>query len=349
MLPGGHQAAAQQFRFLFREALLGFQQLPDGVINQNGIMVQPFQLPLLKAGHKDVVFIQPHLVGIGEGVDLSQLPGGVIPNVHGAAQRQHRGFLPLAGIDRRRQLGIAEAVHHPVVAHPVAGTEILVGGIVEHAPAEAAGVLPASLGRREHPGVAQGLFLPLLPGVEALGGEHVAVVLRDQQGLAHVRRHVLFLLGPRGQPVVGKVVVGVDVLQEMALFQIPHPGGGPAGVQLMGQGVGPGIEFIVVHALIDAHTPENDAGVVAVLQHHLPQVFQCLLLPGLVPDVLPARQLREHQQAQPVTFVNKMPALGIVGGAHRVALQLLLQNPGVLPLQTLRRSVADIGIALVPV
>ena len=197
--------------------------------------------------------------------------------------------------------------------------------------------------------MAQGLFLPLLPGVEALGGEHVAVVLRDQQGLAHVRGHVLFPLGSRGQPVVGKVVVGVDVLQQMALFQIAHPGGGPAGVQRMSQGVGPGVKFIVVHALVNAHTPENDAGVVPILQHHLPQVFQCLLLPGPVPDVLPARQLREHQQAQPVALVNKVPALGIVGGTHRVALQLLLQDPGVLPLQTLRRGVADIGIALVPV
>ena len=198
------------------------------------------------------------------------------------------------------------------------------GGIVEHAPAEAAGVLPAALSRREYTGVAQGLLLPLLPGVEALGGEHVTVVLRNQQGLAHVRGHVLFLLGPRGQPVVGKVVIGVDVLQQMALFQIAHPGGGPAGVQLMGQGVGPGIECIVVHALIDPHAPENDAGVVAILQHQLPQVLQGLLLPGLVPDVLPARQLREHQQAQPVTRIDKVLALGIVGGTHRVALQLLL-------------------------
>ncbi len=85
------------------------------------------------------------------------------------------------------------------------------------------------------------------------------------------------------------------------------------------------------------------------MQHHFPQVFQGLLLPGLVPDVLPARQLRKHQQAQPVTFIDKMLALGIVRGAHRVALQLLLQNPGVLPLQALRGGIADIGIALVPV
>ena len=236
-----------------------------------------------------------------------------------------------------------------MVAHPVAGTEVLVGGIVEHAPAEAAGVLPAALSRREHPGVAQGLFLPLLPGVEAFGGEHVAVVLRDQQGLAHIRGHVLFLLGPRGQPVVGKVVIGVDVLQQMALFQIAHPGGGPAGVQFMGQSVGPGIECVVVHALVDPHAPEDDTGVVSVLQHQLPQVLQGLLLPGPVPDVLPARQLREHQQAQPVALVDKMPALGIVGGAHRVALQFPFQNPGILPLQALRRGIADIGIALVPV
>ena len=88
---------------------------------------------------------------------------------------------------------------------------------------------------------------------------------------------------------------------------------------------------------------------IAILQHHLPGVLHCLLLPAFVADMLPAGNLRQHQQSLAVTFVQKILALGIVGGADRVAAQLLLQDPGVLPLQPFRRSVAHIGIALVPV
>jgi len=55
----------------------------------------------------------------------------------------------------------------------------------------------------------------------------------------------------------------------MAFFQIPHTGGGAAGVQLMGNLIGAGVEGIVVHALVDAHAPQDDAGMIAALQDHL--------------------------------------------------------------------------------
>ena len=223
------------------------------------------------------------------------------------------------------------------------------GGVVKHAPAEAARVTAGGHGRVLHPGVAQGLFLPPLPGVRGLGGVHVAVALGDQQGLVHVRRDLVFGLGPRIIAGVGEVVIGVHILQKMALFQIAHAGGGAAGVQLMGDGVGAAVKFVVVQALVDPHAPENDAGVVPVLEHHLPGVLTGLLLPLFVPDVLPAGDLGEHQQTLTVALVDKIPALGVVGGADGVALQLVPQNPGVLPLQMLRGGVADGGIALVPV
>ena len=88
---------------------------------------------------------------------------------------------------------------------------------------------------------------------------------------------------------------------------------------------------------------------IAVLQHHLPGVFHRLILPVLPADVLPARDLREHQQPQAVAFVDEILALGIVGGAHRHAGKLLLQDSRVLPLKPLRSGVAHIRPALVPV
>ena len=143
------------------------------------------------------------------------------------------------------------------------------GLVIEHAPAEAPGVLPAGIGCVLYPDVPQGVFLPVRAIVKGLGGVHVAVALRDEQRLAHIRGHVLFGLCAGRYAVVGKIVVGVDILQQMAFFQIPHTGGGAAGVQLMSNLIGAGVEGIVVHALVDAHAPQDDAGMIAVLQDHL--------------------------------------------------------------------------------
>ena len=50
---------------------------------------------------------------------------------------------------------------------------------------------------------------------------------------------------------------------------VSHAGGGTAGVQLVGDLVGAVIESIVIHALVDAHAPQDDARVIAVLQDPL--------------------------------------------------------------------------------
>ena len=88
---------------------------------------------------------------------------------------------------------------------------------------------------------------------------------------------------------------------------------------------------------------------IAVLQEHLPQHLAGGVLPVVVPDVLPARQFSEHQQTPPVALVQKILTLGVVAGAHGGAVQLLLQNAGILPLQAFRCGVTDVRKALVPV
>ena len=50
---------------------------------------------------------------------------------------------------------------------------------------------------------------------------------------------------------------------------VSHAGGGTAGVQLGGDLVGALIENIVIHALVDEHAPQDDAGMIAVLQDYL--------------------------------------------------------------------------------
>ena len=74
-----------------------------------------------------------------------------------------------------------------------------------------------------NPHMAQGVFLPVGGVVKGLGGVHVAVALRNEQGLVHIRRHVFFRLHAGGHAVVGKVVEGVHVLQKMALGEVPDP------------------------------------------------------------------------------------------------------------------------------
>ena len=88
---------------------------------------------------------------------------------------------------------------------------------------------------------------------------------------------------------------------------------------------------------------------VAVLDDHLLRVAHGLLLPGAVPDVLPARDLREHQQPQGVAGVEKCVRLWVVRGADRVQPEFLFQDAGVESLQGRRHRVADVGIALVAV
>ena len=207
----------------------------------------------------------------------------------------------------------------------------------------------ASRGVALHLRVAQRLRLPVTPGIVSLRGVHMAVVFGDQQCLFPAGHDGVLGLAAGIVSGVGEVVVGVDVLQQVALFQEPHAGGRPAGVKLVGGGIGAAVQLVIVLTFVDAHAPEDDAGMVAVLQHHLPGVFHRLIFPGLPTDVLPARNFRKHQQSQPVAFVDKILALGIVGGTHRHAGKLLLQDPRVLPLEPLRNGVAHIRPALVPV
>ena len=175
------------------------------------------------------------------------------------------------------------------------------------------------------------------------------VVLGDQIGLGHVRSDVGFFSAAGGLAVVGKVVVGIHVLQKSALLQIAHAAGLPVRVQLVGNGVGYRVQLVVVCGLVDPHAPQDHGWVVAVLHDHLMHVGLCLLLPGFIPQMLPAGDLGEHQQPQLVAPVHKMLGLGIMGGAHGVQPQLPAQDIGVQPLHGCRHSVAHIGVGLVAV
>ena len=87
---------------------------------------------------------------------------------------------------------------------------------------------------------------------------------------------------------------------------------------------------------------------VVVPTDHLPHILHGRVLPGRVPDVLPAGDLLKRQQADFVAPVEEMAALGIVAGAHQVDPQPL-EDVRVPSLHPRRHRAADVGVALVPV
>ena len=236
-----------------------------------------------------------------------------------------------------------------MIADGIAAAEVRVGVVVRHTPADAAGYAVPDGPVALDPGVAQGVGEPMRLVVLVLGGEHMPVALGHQIPLVKMLGHVPLLQEPVARAVLGEVVVGVHVLQKVALLQVPDTAGLAGGVQAPAEFVGLRVEGVIVLALIDAHTPQHDAGVVPVLEHHLPHILQGGVLPDFVADVLPAGDLREHQQPHLVAAVDKVLALRVVAGADHVEPQAELQVVGLVPLHARRSGVADVGPALVPV
>jgi hypothetical protein len=88
----------------------------------------------------------------------------------------------LAGIGIGGELGLAEDRAHAVVADAVARAEVLVGVVVEEAPADGPADLRVAEGGIQHLEVADHVLgLPLLL-VRGLGREHVPVELGDEVG-----------------------------------------------------------------------------------------------------------------------------------------------------------------------
>ena len=157
--------------------------------------------------------------------------------------------------------------------------------------------------------------------VKCLGGELLPPKLADEVALAGVRGHSGTGLAAGAPPPVGVVVVGVHVLQQQTLPPLVGAAGGTGGVQPVDRLVGALAEGFVVGAAADPCPPQEDAGVVAALAHHLPAVLQCLRLPAVVAYMLPARHLCKYQQTQLIAGVQKGGV--VAAGADSVAAQLL--------------------------
>ena len=148
-------------------------------------------------------------------------------------------------------------------------------------------------------------------------------MLRDEIGLGDIGRHHCLRLTPPVISFMHKLVIGIDVLQQMTLLDGANAASLPGGIQAMSQGIGPRIELVIIHGFINANAPNDDGGVIAILQDHVLNVSKGLLLPRLIPNMLPARHLREYEKTKLITAVQKILALRIMGGADCIDAKLL--------------------------
>ena len=334
------------------EALILFQQQAHEVVDLDGRVRQSRETaPAVgcELGHEVIVPVEPQTVGVGEGPARPRKAARMIARRHGGRDLQHdvRGGAGelLAGVDGGRELGVAEQVHHALIADAVAAAELPMGVVVGHAPAEAAGHPLLGDGVVEDSGIAQRLCQTVRLVVEGLGRELCSLELADEVAFPGVGGDGSAGLAADAPAPVGVVGVGVDILQKLAAAGAAGARRGAGGVEAADRLVGALIEALVVGAAADPDAPEEDAGMAAALADHLAAVLQRLRFPDVVAHILPAGHLHKDQQTQLVAGVEESGT-----GGHRepdgVAAQLLFQQLGVQTLDAVRHGIALIGVAL---
>src|SRR5205814_5568708 len=106
----------------------------------------------------------------------------------------------------------------------------------------------------------------------------------------------------------------------------------------MRQGVGAGVEAMIIRRFVDAHSPQDDGRMVPVTPNHSAYIVNRKILPWLVPNVLPARDLFKHQKPKFIAGIKKMRRLRVVGGADDIAFEFLLENLSITPLRSSRHG-----------
>src|SRR5579864_6212579 len=103
-----------------------------------------------------------------------------------------------------------------------------------------------------------------------------------------------------------EIVHGENIFQEFGFLEIADTARLPGGIELMSQRVRAGIEIVIVARLVDAHSPQNNGGMVPVAADHAAYIVDRDVLPVLIANVLPAGDLFEDQQADLVAGIEKM-------------------------------------------
>ncbi len=257
------------------------------------------------------------------------------------------GFIPTSPVERRFEhdfirrialrfiettggLKFAEHVGDTVITDSVSTAKIRVCIVIERAPADTAGILRVGSKLVVDAGVAHGVFLKSFHLVDRFGGIGVA----DKFGVEITRMVRRFQRE-------AEIVHGEYVFEEFRFLEITNSTGLTRGVELARQRVGASVEVMIVKRFVDAHAPENDAGMVPVSADHAADVVDGDQLPGFITDVLPAGNFFEDKEAHLVASVEKMTRLGVVRGTHDIALEFPPKDIRIASLTAARHSLSD--------
>src|SRR5208337_1132407 len=217
--------------------------------------------------------------------------------------------------------GLAKNIRDAVVADAVAAAEIAVRVVVESAPGDAAGILRIGGELIVDTRVANSMLRQALLVVDGFSRIGVA----DELGI-----QITGMVGRLQWPA--EIVHGEHVFQEFGLLEITYAPRLPRGIELVRGRIGAHVEVVIVQRFVDAHAPQDDAGMIPIAPDHAAHIVDGNQLPWFIPDVLPAGDFFQDQQAHFIASVQEMPRLRVVRGAHNVALQLLAEDLRVSPL-----------------
>ena len=128
-------------------------------------------------------------------------------------------------------------------------------------------------------GVAKHVFGEAFHLVNRFGGVSVA----DEFGIQIAR--VIWRL--QGEP---EIVHGENIFQKFGFLKVANAAGLARGIEPVSHGVGASVEIVIVHRLIDAHAPQDNAGMIPVSADHAADVIDRNQFPGLISNMLPARE-----------------------------------------------------------
>src|SRR6266702_1772403 len=233
--------------------------------------------------------------------------------------------IALRTIEPGRTLGLAEDVHHTVIADPIARAEVRMGVVIKRAPGDAACV--SRIGREliVYASVAQSVLDQMVGVVRRLGTIGMADELRVQ-----IERMV------RRLQRKSEVVQCEDVLEKLRAPKGTDAARLPRRIELVGRAVGAGVELMIVRGFIDPDAPEHDRRMIPVTADHAPDVVDRQILPRGISYVLPTGYFLQNEQAQLIARLQEMPRLRIVRRAHDVALELLAEDFGIPTLYATR-------------
>ena len=151
------------------------------------------------------------------------------------------------------------------------------------------------------------------------------------------------------RPGMREIVVGVNILQQMAAGHITHTAGLPGRIERTGKFVRFGIEFIAIHALVHSYAPQNNAGMASVTRYHFTDIPEAVFPPLPLAEVLPRGHFGEHKQTDLIAAVKEMDRIRIMRRAHKIAAETEFEQLGIRLLCGSGHGGAYIRIALMTV